>query len=182
MVEAQSLMIPSLARKPSHHPKTNQSWNHRNIPVREDPLDISIDSLILNKMLLNRRVSTWYRDEVCFDTHDITSPVSIIVILAENLIIPQPVVFFKKIFQKVNPKLTRLFWTFLVPSRITLKVTPVTNSLPSFKYHQLWGLRGYIDFDNGCWRRSKLMTVLRCWWSILYSERVINKMILSPTF
>ena len=100
MVEAQSLMIPSLARKPSHHPKTNQSWNHRNIPVREDPLDISIDSLILNKMLLNRRVSTWYRDEVCFDTHDITSPVSIIVILAENLIIPQPVVFFKKIFSK----------------------------------------------------------------------------------
>ena len=53
-VEAQSLMNPSLARKPSHHPKTNQSWNHRNILVQEDPLDISIDSLILNKMLLNR--------------------------------------------------------------------------------------------------------------------------------
>ena len=37
---------------------------------------------------------------MCFDTHDITSPVSIIVILVENLIIPQPVVFFKKIFSK----------------------------------------------------------------------------------
>ena len=49
--EAQSLMIPSSAKKPNHHPKTIQSWNHRNTLVREDPLDISIDSLTLKILL-----------------------------------------------------------------------------------------------------------------------------------
>ena len=80
---------------------------------------------------------------VCFDTHDITSPVSIIVILAENSVIgPQPVEFSKKIFERS----TQVDYTILdlFDTETISKEASVTNSLSSFKYHELQDLRGYV--------------------------------------
>ena len=79
---------------------------------------------------------------VCFDTHDITSPVSIIVILAENSVSPQPVEFSKKIFERS----TQVEYTILdlFDTETISKEASVTNSLSSFKYHELQDLRGYV--------------------------------------